>query len=114
MTEAAERSILITESAAKRVRTLIEMEGNQALMFRISVSGGGCSGFQYGFSLDDAPTDDDRWFTAHGVTVVVDDASLDLIAGCEVDFVDDLVGSMFTVSNPNATATCGCGTSFNV
>jgi iron-sulfur cluster insertion protein len=83
-------------------------------MLRITVSGGGCSGFQYGFSLDDQKNDDDRLFERDGVTVVIDEVSLDLLKGSEVDFVEDLIGSYFAIKNPNATSTCGCGSSFSV
>ncbi len=104
----------LTENAARRVAKLKQMEGNEALMLRLSVSGGGCSGFSYGFALDDKQGDDDHLFEAHGVTLVVDDTSLDLLAGATVDFVEDLVGSAFAIKNPNATSTCGCGSSFSV
>lgn len=83
-------------------------------MLRLAVSGGGCAGFQYGFSLDECRHDDDRVFSHAGATVVIDEISLDLIKGAEIDFVEDLVGSYFAVRNPNATSTCGCGTSFAV
>jgi iron-sulfur cluster insertion protein len=83
-------------------------------MLRITVSGGGCSGFQYGFSLDDQKNDDDRLFERDGVTVVIDEVSLDLLKGSEVDFVEDLIGSYFAIKNPNASSTCGCGSSFSV
>jgi iron-sulfur cluster insertion protein len=83
-------------------------------MLRLAVSGGGCSGFQYGFSFDDARNEDDRVFERDGVKLVVDDTSLDLLVGAEVDFVEDLVGSSFQVRNPNASSSCGCGSSFSV
>jgi iron-sulfur cluster insertion protein len=83
-------------------------------MLRITVSGGGCSGFQYGFSLDDQKNDDDRLFERDGVTVVIDEVSLDLLKGSEVDFVEDLIGSYFAIKNPNASSTCGCGSSFSI
>jgi len=104
----------VTESAARRVRTLIDAEGDPTLMLRVAVSGGGCSGFQYGFDLDTAVADDDRVLERHGVKVVIDEASLDLLAGSEVDYVEDLMGAAFVVRNPNATSTCGCGTSFSM
>jgi iron-sulfur cluster insertion protein len=109
-----ERHVQLTENAARRVKTLREMEGNPQLMLRLSVSGGGCSGFSYGFSLDDQRTDDDQTFACHDVTLVIDTVSLELLDGSTVDFVEDLVGSAFTVKNPNAVSTCGCGTSFSV
>ncbi|OIQ87199.1 iron-sulfur cluster insertion protein ErpA [mine drainage metagenome] len=112
--EVLPRTVALTENAARRVAKLKQMEGNEALMLRLSVSGGGCSGFSYGFALDDKQGDDDHLFEAHGVTLVVDDTSLDLLAGATVDFVEDLVGSAFAIKNPNATSTCGCGSSFSV
>jgi len=110
----AERQVILTESAAKRIKVLRDGEGNAALMLRLAVSGGGCSGFSYGFSLDDKRNEEDRLFDAHGVTLVIDETSLDLLAGSTVDYVEDLVGSAFAVKNPNASSTCGCGTSFAV
>ena len=110
----AERKVMLTESAAKRIEALKASEGNPALMLRLAVAGGGCSGFSYGFSLDDKRNEDDHLFEAHGVTLVVDDTSLDLLAGSTVDYVEELVGSAFAVKNPNATSTCGCGSSFAV
>lgn len=108
------KEVVLTEAAAKRVAQLIEAEGNPALMLRLAVSGGGCSGFQYGFSFDDTRTDDDSVFTRNGVKLLVDTASLDLLAGSEIDFVEELVGASFQVRNPNATSSCGCGSSFSV
>lgn len=109
-----DRTVTLTENAARRVIRLKQMEGNPALMLRLSVNGGGCSGFSYDFALDERLGEDDRRFEAHGVTLVVDETSLDLLAGSVVDFVEDLVGSSFQVKNPNATSTCGCGSSFAV
>jgi iron-sulfur cluster insertion protein len=109
-----ERSISVGESAAKRIAQLIATEGNPKLMLRVSVSGGGCSGFQYGFKLDEAVNGDDRIFENFGVKVVVDETSLDLLAGSEVAYTDSLAGSAFVMRNPNATSTCGCGTSFSI
>lgn len=106
--------IIVTPNAAKRVTKLIEMEGKPNLMLRLGVSGGGCSGFQYGITLDDAVNDDDVISEQHGIKLVVDQSSLDLLAGSEIDFVEDLVGSSFQVRNPQATSTCGCGSSFSV
>ncbi|MDA8232238.1 MAG: iron-sulfur cluster insertion protein ErpA [Magnetospirillum sp.] len=106
--------ISITESAAHRVQALIRMEDRPGLKLRLSVSGGGCSGFQYGISLDDSVNDDDLLFTQFGVTVVVDETSLGLLGGSEVDYVEDLIGASFQIRNPNATSTCGCGSSFSM
>ncbi|GAA0588376.1 iron-sulfur cluster insertion protein ErpA [Caenispirillum bisanense] len=106
--------LAMTESAARRVHTLITQEGNPDLMLRLTVSGGGCSGFQYGFDLDAAVNDDDTVREFHGVRLVVDEASLDLLQGSVVDYVEDLMGAAFVVKNPNATSTCGCGSSFAI
>ena len=111
---AGERQVGLSESAAKRIAWLITQEGNPALMLRLSVSGGGCSGFQYGFSFDNARQADDHIFERDGVKMLVDDTSLDLLAGSEVDYVEDMVGSSFQVKNPNAASSCGCGSSFSV
>jgi iron-sulfur cluster insertion protein len=111
---APETRIAITPSAAQRVQTLIKMEGKPNLMLRISVSGGGCSGFQYGITLDDTVNDDDVVTEQHGTKVVVDQTSLELLGGTQVDYVEDLMGASFQFKNPNATSTCGCGSSFSV
>jgi iron-sulfur cluster insertion protein len=113
-TGTADRRVGMTESAAKRIAWLIAQEGDAGLMLRLSVSGGGCSGFQYGFSFDNARQAEDHLFERDGVKMVVDETSLDLLAGAEVDYVEDLVGSSFQVKNPNATSSCGCGSSFAV
>ncbi|MDA5193312.1 iron-sulfur cluster insertion protein ErpA [Govanella unica] len=104
----------VTQNAAKRVLQLIEKQKNPALKLRLAVSGGGCSGFQYGFSFDETVQDDDLVIEDHGITVLVDSISLPFLEGVEIDFVQDLSGSTFQVRNPNATASCGCGTSFAV
>lgn len=108
------REVHLTESAAKRINALKAMEGREGLMLRLAVSGGGCSGFSYGFSLDDQRREDDHLFEDHGVALVIDDTSLDLLAGSTVDYVEELIGASFTVKNPNASSTCGCGSSFAV
>jgi len=113
-TSEAQPNLIITDSAARRIKHLRDVEGNPALMLRVSVSGGGCSGFQYGFSLDDKVADGDLTFEHGGVQVVVDEVSLDLVKGSQVDFREDLGGAYFQVSNPNATSSCGCGASFSV
>ncbi len=109
-----ERAVSLSASAAKRVAWLLEQEEQPGLMLRVSVSGGGCSGFQYGFSLDDTVNPDDRTFERDGVTAVIDEVSLDLLAGSEIDYVEELVGASFQVKNPNATSSCGCGSSFSI
>jgi iron-sulfur cluster insertion protein len=111
---AGDRRVGLSESAAKRIAWLITQEGDPALMLRLSVSGGGCSGFQYGFSFDNARQADDHIFERDGVKMLIDDTSLDLLAGSEVDYVEDMVGSSFQVKNPNAASSCGCGSSFSV
>jgi iron-sulfur cluster insertion protein len=104
----------ITESCAKRVAEIIAQEGNDRLMLRIAISGGGCSGFQYGFELDETVNDDDQVFERDGVKVVVDLMSLGMLAGSKIDFVDDTIGAAFSISNPNASSSCGCGSSFAI
>ena len=108
------RAVALTASAARRIKVLAEKEGSPDLKLRLSVSGGGCSGFQYGFTFDDTVNDDDHAFERDGAVLLVDDVSLDLLAGAEVDYVEDLMGSYFKVQNPNASSSCGCGTSFAV
>jgi iron-sulfur cluster insertion protein len=110
----AERSITVTASAAKRIAFLREQEEVGDANLRIAVSGGGCSGFQYGMSFDDQTNPDDRVFERDGIGVVVDEVSLDLLAGAEVDFVEDLMGAAFRINNPNAASSCGCGNSFSI
>ncbi len=109
-----ERAVSLSASAAKRVAWLLEQEAQPGLMLRVSVSGGGCSGFQYGFSFDDTVNPDDRTFGRDGVTAVIDEASLELLAGSEIDYVEELVGASFQVKNPNAVSSCGCGSSFSI
>ncbi len=107
------RTLVLTESAARRVNALNAQDGGHK-MFRVTVQGGGCSGYQYEFKLDDQSNDDDVTFKRDGATLVTDETSLDLIAGSEVDFIEDLMGAYFQVRNPNATSSCGCGTSFAI
>ena len=112
--QAAAPPLSVTEAAARRIARIITDEGDPNLNLRVTVSGGGCSGFQYGFSLDGDRTDDDLAIERDGVTVLVDSISLMYLAGSEIDYVDELIGAAFQVRNPNATASCGCGTSFSV
>jgi iron-sulfur cluster insertion protein len=114
MTPLPDRQVSLSDSAAKRIAQLIAAEGDTKLMLRLSVSGGGCSGFQYGFSFDNNAQVDDHLFERDGVKVVIDEASLDLLNGAEIDFVEDLVGAAFQVKNPNAKSSCGCGSSFSI
>ena len=106
--------LIFSDNAVSKVRSLIEEEGNDSLSLRVFVTGGGCSGFQYEFSIDTHRQDNDLTFTSHGVEVVIDEMSLELVDNAELDYVQDLIGSYFAVTNPNATASCGCGTSFSV
>jgi iron-sulfur cluster insertion protein len=106
--------VVVTESAARRIAYLMAQEATPNVKLRLAVSGGGCSGFQYGFSFDDTVNHDDRVFTRDGATVVIDETSLELLGGAEIDFVEDLVGAAFQVRNPNATSRCGCGNSFSI
>jgi len=108
------QEISVTANAAKRIQELIASEGDDSLMLRVSVSSGGCSGFQLGFDLDRELTPLDKVFEADGVKVVVDEMSLELVKGAQLDYVDNLVGSFFKLENPNASASCGCGTSFAI
>jgi iron-sulfur cluster insertion protein len=112
--EIEERRIVLTENAARRIAMLRAQEQVEGAFLRIAVSGGGCSGFQYGFTFDDQRNDDDVLFERDGVTVVVDDVSLGLLNGAEVDFVEDLMGASFQIRNPNAASSCGCGNSFSI
>ncbi|MDP1628139.1 iron-sulfur cluster insertion protein ErpA [Parvibaculum sp.] len=106
-------AITLTDRAAKRIARILEGEGG-GVMLRVAVQGGGCSGFQYGFTLDDLRNDDDLVLEKNGVKVLIDSVSVAYLAGSEIDYVDDLIGSAFKINNPNATASCGCGTSFSV
>jgi iron-sulfur cluster insertion protein len=106
--------ITLTARAAARIAALGRAEERAGLMLRVTISGGGCSGFQYGFSLDDRRNDDDAVFEQDGSLVVVDEVSLELLGGAEIDFVEDLIGAGFQVHNPNATSSCGCGSSFAI
>ena len=105
--------VTVSARAAKRIAQILKSEGENA-MLRVAVTGGGCSGFQYNFAIDDARMDDDLVLERDGATVLIDPISLDFLKGAEIDFVDDLIGQSFKVNNPNATASCGCGTSFSV
>ena len=104
----------ISARAAERIAELKVAEGKAESMLRVSVAGGGCAGFQYGFDFDDRAADDDLVFERDGVKVVIDGISLDFLKDGELDYVEDLIGSYFAVKNPNATSSCGCGTSFSI
>jgi iron-sulfur cluster insertion protein len=105
--------LLFTDSAANKVRELIEEEGNAALKLRVFVTGGGCSGFQYGFTFDEVINDDDTALEKNGVTLLIDPMSYQYLVGAEIDYTEGLEGSQFVIRNPNATSTCGCGSSFS-
>ena len=111
---AANAQVTLTASAAKRVAALKLQENAPTAFLRLAVSGGGCSGFQYGFSFDQAKNADDLVFERDGVTLVIDEVSLELVKGAEIDFVEDMMGAAFQVRNPNAASSCGCGNSFSV
>lgn len=114
-TELQEAEIVISDSAARRISTLIEQEANgRDLKFRVTVSGGGCSGFQYGFDFDETINDDDLIFEHGAVRVLVDDVSLQFLGGAVLNYKEELIGSYFALENPNASSTCGCGTSFSL
>lgn len=108
-----ERRVELSERAARRIAALQGTEENRGQRLRITVSGGGCQGYQYNFTFDAARNADDFVFERDGASVVVDEVSLGLLAGAELDFVEDLVGSYFAVKNPNAKSSCGCGSSFS-
>jgi iron-sulfur cluster insertion protein len=105
--------LVFTDSAAAKVADLIAEEGNPELKLRVFVQGGGCSGFQYGFTFDDAVNEDDTAFDKNGVTLLVDSMSFQYLVGAEIDYKEDINGSQFVIKNPNATTTCGCGSSFS-
>lgn len=105
--------LVFTDSAAVKVRELIEEEGNAELKLRVFVTGGGCSGFQYGFTFDEVANDDDTVLDKNGVTLLIDPMSFQYLVGAEIDYSEGLEGSQFVIKNPNATSTCGCGSSFS-
>lgn len=113
MTDASTLNVTLSERAARRIASILAKEP-QGTALRVSVSGGGCSGFQYGFDLDRDRTEDDLVVERSGAVVLIDSVSLPYVEGSEIDFVDDLIGQSFQVRNPNATASCGCGTSFSI
>lgn len=106
-------TVTVTERAARRIAEIVALEGGKG-MLRVSVEGGGCSGFQYRFDLTQERASDDLAIERDGATVLVDPISLEYLSGSQIDFVDDLIGAAFKIDNPNATASCGCGTSFSL
>ena len=105
--------LLFTDNAANKVKQLIEEEGNADLKLRVFVSGGGCSGFQYGFTFDETANEDDTVLNKNGVQLLIDPMSFQYLVGAEIDYQENLEGSQFVIKNPNATTTCGCGSSFS-
>ncbi|HEY0721784.1 MAG TPA: iron-sulfur cluster insertion protein ErpA [Gammaproteobacteria bacterium] len=105
--------LIFTDSAAAKVKSLIQEEGNDNLKLRVFVSGGGCSGFQYGFTFDESINEGDTSVEKNGVTLLIDPMSFQYLVGAEIDYKEDLSGAQFVIRNPNATTTCGCGSSFS-
>ena len=105
--------LVFTENAANKVRQLIDEEGNNELKLRVFVTGGGCSGFQYGFTFEESVNEDDTPLEKNGVTLLVDPMSLQYLTGAEIDYQENAEGAQFVIKNPNATSTCGCGSSFS-
>ena len=110
----AESPMIFTDNAAIKVRALVAEEGNAQLKLRVYVTGGGCSGFQYGFSFDEVVNEGDTLVENGGVTLLVDPMSYQYLVGAEIDYKEDLQGAQFVIRNPNASTTCGCGSSFSV
>jgi iron-sulfur cluster insertion protein len=106
--------LVFTDAAAHKVKTLIDEEGDDSLMLRVFISGGGCSGFQYGFTFDQAETDGDTVVENLGVKLLIDPMSIQYLTGAEIDYSEGLEGAQFVIRNPNAQTTCGCGSSFSV
>ena len=105
--------LVFTDAAAAKVKNLIEEEGNNDLKLRVFVQGGGCSGFQYGFTFDEVVNEDDASMEKNGVTLLIDSMSYQYLTGAEIDYTEGLEGAQFVIKNPNATSTCGCGSSFS-
>ena len=112
--QTVESALNFTPSAAAKAASLIAEEANPDLKLRVYISGGGCSGFQYGFTFDEVLNEDDTRMDKNGVTLLIDAMSLQYLMGAEIDYKDDLQGAQFVIRNPNATTTCGCGSSFSV
>ena len=114
VTEQIPDPLIFTTSAASKVKDLIAEEENDALMLRVFISGGGCSGFQYGFTFDESVTDGDTIVEKDGVKLLIDPMSIQYLTGAEIDYTEGLEGAQFVIRNPNASTTCGCGSSFSV
>ena len=108
------KSVTLTNSLVTKVKQLQESEGNPELMLRVVVNGGGCQGFEYGFDFETNVEESDKVFEKDGIGIVIDGASLELLDGSEIDFVEEMIGSSFKINNPNAKSSCGCGTSFSI
>ncbi len=106
--------LVFTDAAATKVKSLIDEEGNPELKLRVFVTGGGCSGFQYGFTFDEEAAEDDTRMEKNGVTLLIDAMSYQYLVGAEIDYQEGLEGAQFVIKNPTATSTCGCGSSFSV
>ena len=106
--------LVFTDAAAEKVRVLIEEEGNPELKLRVFVTGGGCSGLQYGFTFDEITNEDDTVMQKNGVSLLIDPMSYQYLMGAEIDYIEGLEGAQFVIKNPNASSTCGCGSSFSV
>lgn len=106
--------LIFTDSAANKVKELVLEEGNPDLKLRVFVQGGGCSGFQYGFTFDEVVNEDDTQLDKNGVQLLIDPMSLQYLTGAEIDYKEDLQGAQFVIRNPNAASTCGCGSSFSI
>jgi len=106
--------LIVTDNAASKVKALLVEEGNNALKLRVYITGGGCSGFQYGFKFDESINDGDTEVSNDGISVVVDSMSIQYLLGSEIDYVEGLQGAQFVIKNPNAATTCGCGSSFSI
>ncbi len=114
MTDQSNAPVIFTEAATDKVKSLIEDEGNDQLKLRVYITGGGCSGFQYGFTFDETQAEDDTVVEKNGVTLLIDPMSFQYLVGAKIDYLEDLQGARFVIENPNATTTCGCGSSFSV
>src|SRR5512144_2907935 len=114
VTETMPDPLVFTDSAANKVKQLIDEEGNPELKLRVFVTGGGCSGFQYGFTFDETTAEDDTAMVKNGVTLLIDPMSYQYLVGAEIDYTAGLEGAQFVIKNPNAQSTCGCGSSFSV
>jgi len=112
--ETEQSDVIFTSSAAAKVRELLNEESNPALKLRVFVTGGGCSGFQYGFTFDELQNEDDAVMQKNGVTLLIDPMSYQYLTGAEIDYQEGLEGAQFVIKNPNAQSTCGCGSSFSV